>query len=330
MKGMDYLKRLSLAARWCLPQREASELIDDYRDILSDLPEGKDPWEMFGAPMAFVSSLSDPKSLRRWHIALCFMLFCALFPPISYALHDFSYVDGGVFYNLMVCVPLLWLMLEVIWSRTSSPNPLSFLAEIVAVGVVVVLFLCNPAEWSYWRLIFNLERVTNFNFPFIFTPDCFCVDGLPLLAGVVALCSLGLRNRLKKPMSKPLVVGVVLMFLAVAGIFAFTIYIWKFNIYILQYFGGWLYTILRAAVLVFTLLAPVSILLAKMYDRRWRAIFILSLAGMAMCFDLIQVATRMDWSVMNEVYLEKDARVMIQMFSQYTGVGIVLALLGLL
>lgn len=329
MKGLGYLERLSLAARWFLPRKEADELIDDYRGILSDLPEGKDPRGMFGAPLEFVSSLSDPKSLRRWHIALCFMLFCALFPPISFALHHFDYVDAGVFYSLMVCVPLLWIMLEVIWSRTSSPNFLSFIAEIVAMGVVVVIFLCNPAELVYWKLIFNLERVTNFDFPFIFTPDPLCIDGLPLLAGIVALCSLGLKNRLKKPMSKPLVVGMILTFLAVAGIFVFTIYLWK-NIYTLQHFAGWPYTMLRAAVLVFTLLAPVSILLARMYDRRWRTIFILSLAGMAMCFDLIQAGTRMDWSVMNEVYLEQDARVMIQMFSQYTGVGVVLGLLGLL
>lgn len=329
MKGFSYFQRLSLAARWALPQKEAGELIEDYRDILADLPEEKNPREVFGAPWAFVSGLSGAKSLRRWHIALCFMLFCALFPPISYMVHDFNYADGGVFLNLLICAPLLWVMLEIIWSRAQTPSLLSFLAEIVAVALAGVVFLLNQADLLYWGLFYQLQRFTDFSF--LLTPYDESIIGYPLFAGVVALCSLGVRDRIKKPMSKPLLAGMLLVFLAVAGIYGFTIYMWKINIYIVYHFGGAIDILLRAAVLVFMLLAPVSILLTRMYDRRWRVIFILSLVGMLMCFDLIGLIGHFDWNHINigSPDLEQDARVMLQLYTQYMVAGAVMGLIGL-
>lgn len=330
MKGFSYFQRLSLAARWSLPQSEAGELIEDYRDILADLPREKDPQEMFGAPWAFVSGLSDPKSLRRWHIALCFMLFCALFPPTSYVMHDFDYVDGGVFFNLMICAPLLWAMLEIIWARTPFPNPLSFLAEAAAVGAAGVVFLLNPASLLYWGPFYQLEQFTDF--AFMLAPGDMNTNGYPLLAGgVVALCVLGVKDRVKKPMSKLLRAGMLLTFLAVAGILGFTIYMWKVDIHIVYNFGGLASVLLRAALLVFALLAPVSILLARMYDRRWRVVFILCLAGMAMCFELNGFIEHIDldyFDVGSPVF-EQDARIMLQLFSQYTAAGVVMGLIGL-
>lgn len=152
-----------------------------------------------------------------------------------------------------------------------------------------------------------------------------------MFAGVVALCSLGVRDRVKKPMSKPLLAGMLLAFLAAAGVYGFTIYMWKVNIYIAYHFGGVIDILLRAAVLVFTLAAPAGILLARMYDRRWRVIFILSLVGLLMCFDLIGLIGHFDWSSINigSPDLEHDGRVMLQLYTQYMAAGVVMGLIGL-
>ena len=49
MKRFGYFEKLSLAARWFLPQDEAESVIDDYRDILSESANKRRLWSGSGS-----------------------------------------------------------------------------------------------------------------------------------------------------------------------------------------------------------------------------------------------------------------------------------------
>lgn len=87
MKGFGYLERLSLAARWFLPQREAEEMIEDYRDMISEIGEGNAE-ETLGAPIKAVLAVADRGHGIRWHGAFLFMALCGAGPLFWQAVHS--------------------------------------------------------------------------------------------------------------------------------------------------------------------------------------------------------------------------------------------------
>lgn len=82
MKRLGYFEKLSLAARWLLPNDEAESMVEDYKDILYEVSGPEEALERFGKPWKPVMELADRKEVRRWHVAFIYMMFCTLFPPL--------------------------------------------------------------------------------------------------------------------------------------------------------------------------------------------------------------------------------------------------------
>lgn len=78
MKRLGYFEKLSLAARWFLPNEEAESVIDDYREILGELSSPEEAFERFGEPWR--AALAAEKKARAGGI-LCFwsFLYCFLY-----------------------------------------------------------------------------------------------------------------------------------------------------------------------------------------------------------------------------------------------------------
>ena len=75
----DYLTRLTQAARWQLPPKEAAEVAADYRDILAGdgRTEGALVQEV-GTPWQAVRLVRSPKSYGRWVMAFTELAGCMI------------------------------------------------------------------------------------------------------------------------------------------------------------------------------------------------------------------------------------------------------------
>ena len=78
MKCLCYFKKLSLAARWFVPQDEAESVVDDYKDILREIGGREEAVERFGPPWKPVIELSDRRKVLRWHSFLALLIFVLL------------------------------------------------------------------------------------------------------------------------------------------------------------------------------------------------------------------------------------------------------------
>jgi hypothetical protein len=81
MDQQTYLKKLSRTARWYLPRREASEVIADYKTMLSERTEpGGDLVRELGKPSQAVRLLREKRAYARWLTAFILMALCLLAP----------------------------------------------------------------------------------------------------------------------------------------------------------------------------------------------------------------------------------------------------------
>lgn len=81
----DYMARLERAARWRLPRQEAEEVIADYRDIVNLQPRSeKELCREVGDPEQVVKMLvSSPSAYRVWQAVFVLMAACILIPGAS-------------------------------------------------------------------------------------------------------------------------------------------------------------------------------------------------------------------------------------------------------
>ena len=146
MKRFGYFEKLSLAARWFLPQDEAESVIDDYRDILSEIGEQKEAVERFGKPWRPVMELADSKKVRRWHMFLTIMIFCALTPLLTIfwesmgGHYDYFLEPAG---NILLCGIVYLFGLDVIFGGSNSKIVTWVSVIILSIAGIVVLFM-NP------------------------------------------------------------------------------------------------------------------------------------------------------------------------------------------
>lgn len=84
MKRLQYLSKLSLAARWFLPPDEAREVSADYRELLRETSSRGEPHgpAEFGNPAQVIRPLTQPAAYRRWLAAFTAMSLCLLQPAL--------------------------------------------------------------------------------------------------------------------------------------------------------------------------------------------------------------------------------------------------------
>lgn len=108
MKRLGYFEKLSLAARWFLPNEEAESVIDDYREILGELSSPEEAFERFGEPWR-AALAADKKSACRWHFV--FLVFSVLlFIPYLLILKGvYSFSASMLALTALTVLLLLWL-----------------------------------------------------------------------------------------------------------------------------------------------------------------------------------------------------------------------------
>ena len=88
MKKIGYFTKLSLAARWFLPETEAGAVIEDYREILAEMGE-EEGEKKFGPPVKAVLKIADKRSVAAWHLAFAAMAVLTLFQAHHVACHEY-------------------------------------------------------------------------------------------------------------------------------------------------------------------------------------------------------------------------------------------------
>ena len=77
----DYLTRLTQAARWQLPPKEAAEVVADYRDMLAGDGRTEEALvQEVGTPWQAVRLVRPPKSYGRWLLAFTALAGCLALP----------------------------------------------------------------------------------------------------------------------------------------------------------------------------------------------------------------------------------------------------------
>lgn len=267
MKRFDYFEKLSLAARWLLPREDAQGMIEDYKDILFETKGPEEALERFGPPWKPVIELVEQKKLRHWLVAFFYMMFSLLLPVAVW-------VRGGGIMDckaLMLNGLILWLGWEILLAGKYEKHVMLLLGGIFSLLVLSGNVFLQP----YLARIFPL-----FNDLYIYEPECF------FIAGAISLLYFGFKPLPGRKLSKPLLFAMIVAALAVAGIYGLCYYSFYINIYPLAYHQSlvWILCILWGA--FFLIAAVASVCLARMFDRRWRVVFILSMVGLLFCFYL--------------------------------------------
>lgn len=320
MKGLGYFEKLSLAARWFLPQEEAESTIEDYRDILLELHASEEARERFGPPVKLIIGLGEPEKMRRWHFYFAMMALCAFAPLFRIIFAGLGRDYHNMFLigeNTIFCGIFFLFGLEIILRGSYEKKLFWFL--------IVVLGAATGFLWmrDSWLPI----RYTGLRF------------GAPLFmwvgAGISFLC-FGFRKR-KGKISKTAIAMMVFALLVVAGMYCFAMYS-------LQYFNIFLSAAdaIRIACGCLTVLffagALVSLVLARIADPRWRSVFILCLTGLVVCFEVHHVLWNMSpdfWQASGGYRRDNypNPAVRNQMaveLSWSAGIGVALAAFGLL
>lgn len=219
--------------------------------------------------------------------------------------------------------------------------PLGSVGSILIVWVGMVM----PSHLlSIWTYTYDIWDVT---YPIrTYEPQTLAIGA------IISLIYFGYKKMKSRKFSKPLLIGIGLMFLAVASIYGFVYYSLYININFLAYHEDFFSVCFKLLFAFFLFSAIASVFLAKLYDRRWRVVFILALIGTAICLDLVQLASwhafAVDWPNMNlfNIFYDRNNPDYIFSnhwgsninaideifigFSWYTVVGSCLALIGLL
>lgn len=307
MKGFPYLKELSLEARWFLPHQKAVDLIEDYQELLKELGE-EEVRKRFGSPKKLVREFSQPFQRRRWHIVLGLLLFCSLIPILYSLIHFYAVFDSHFAMDILAAGFVLWASLEILWERRNSwssrnifpPKPVSLLLEAVPWLLALLVLFLRPAEGGWW--IYDVELYL-------------------LIAGVLSLGYFGFSKLGAMPNS--LVAAFVGAFLVTGGIYSFFCYLCFTKLELLVAHTAEMYYIFYALLVLLMLAALVSLFLARMRDRRWRGVFLMTLLGVLLCFSLSRTAYWVDEGQVPQVLP------LLNLFRAFSVPGFLMALAGL-
>lgn len=77
MTKRNYMKRLYLLAKWCLPEEEAKEVIQDYQEIVTNIEPEENLVSRLGTPYQAIKPLMPPMKKNIW--LFVFFVLCGLF-----------------------------------------------------------------------------------------------------------------------------------------------------------------------------------------------------------------------------------------------------------
>ena len=217
MKGLGYLERISLAARWFLPRKEAENVIDDYRDILSEAGGAEAARERFGAPLKVVLSVLDRRKALAWN----FFFAAAL---VFHFMFIYWAKNGG-YYNTLILSAVTAALLLWVFGVEKLRDPFRGLPKhllILSIALALVIIA-------------------------MFVPTCFISGSL---------------NFFSRPEN------------------------W--------HYAELFYSFIYGCMIFFLLLSLAGIVLARLKDRRWRSVSILSLTAVCVVFYYISIFGNMD------------------------------------
>jgi len=333
MKRLGYFERLSLAARWLLPRGEADSMIEDYRDILYEVPGPEEALKRFGPPWKPVMALADTKKIRRWHLFLILMVFCSLVPFLMilwqgtrHNYYDFLEPAG----NILLCGVVYLFGLDIILGGSNS-RVMTWISLLLLTAAGILIFLLHPMELL--DIFFSrIERaVFGRNFP-----NYIKIEDYILIGGLVSLLYFGFGKGRKRPMSKSLIISLCSALLCIACLYGFAMFCFYVD------FGPYLH-VFRVKVacefgaVLFLLGALGGIVMARMHDSRWRAVYILCLMGMVLCFEAHNLCWNMSpslWHAVNDYNagiapIPEWTQEVTAIFTRDLCYGLVLAFLGM-
>lgn len=84
MDKQAYYDRFSRHVRWRLPEKEAKDVLSDYKELLSQRSDEADATliQDLGTPAKAAALLTEPRAYRRWLAVFTTMAFCLLIPFI--------------------------------------------------------------------------------------------------------------------------------------------------------------------------------------------------------------------------------------------------------
>lgn len=156
-KRKSWLDRFSRAARWRLGAKDAGEVIEDYRDILSgDTRRSEELVRDLGKPLDAVKALVDRKTYRVWLAVFIALAACIVLPgtsPLPGAVYRWHWLfenrPFGV--QLGMVLALLGAAGAVVWFRLrgSKSEKLPRAAGVLLAVVLVWLVLILGAGWAW-------------------------------------------------------------------------------------------------------------------------------------------------------------------------------------
>lgn len=171
----DYLSRLSRAARWYLPAAEASEVLEDYRELIEQEPRSEE--ELFrevGTPRDAVGRLVQIRAYRKWLAVFAFLAVCVLLPAADVILSVLSeellrrfqiwFVTGGIARTSWYAEWMfpLGTMLGLVWFQRSGrkeralPKGIVPLLLVLLLGMGWVSFLAWVIFTEQWDVLNSL------------------------------------------------------------------------------------------------------------------------------------------------------------------------------
>lgn len=324
MKKLSYLEKFTLAARWILPQGEAARVIEDYRGRLSTGREDGDAKKQFGSPIGAIMAFADKKRYWRWVFTFCLLfvfLFTAIFDNVMMTEFDRCFMEF---------IPAVMIFGFVLWAGLEL---LTFDHTQKLIWVLLVCCLCFILFCCF--LFISIGEL-----PFFYG------EHMLYLTALLGVLWFGFGKEEEKRFSMPLLAGLILTFLAVASIYGLSMYSFYVNIYPFSYHLGHVYVLSTIAMAALGAVAVLSLVLARMYDRRWRAVFVIALTGLLMCFALrnfafsrignLGITENLIYGFYNDAQASRSnpyprglCSELSRFFNFYFGAGLLLALIGL-
>lgn len=292
MKRLGYFEKLSLAAKWFLPHDEAENMIEDYKDILYEVQGPEEAMKRFGPPWKPVMELADKKKVRRWHMFFIMMLFCAFVPFLTIfwqgTMHNYEHFlePAG---DIMLCGIVYLFGLDVILGG-SNGKAVTLVSVVILTAAGIFFFFLHPAQ-LIGKIFEPIERAVFYNQFHFFRPYHYTIFG-----SAIPMIYFGFRKGKKEPLPKQMVISICAVLFLIACVYGFAMYCFHVD------FGPMLHIFrmklaCEATSVLFFLGAIGGIVMAKMADPRWRAVYILCIMGIALCFAMHNIWWNMNPSL---------------------------------
>jgi hypothetical protein len=149
MDQETYLKKLSRTARWYLPRQEASEVIADYKTMLSERTEpGGDLVRELGKPSQAVRLLREKRAYARWVTAFILMALCLLASEVWLLTARFPRPTSWIAMPLVIglIAVILWFRRDFSVKEAVPRGLLPAVFALVVILAVVLLILWCLAQ----------------------------------------------------------------------------------------------------------------------------------------------------------------------------------------